>query len=83
MKFVLFAVKDLAVQSFQPVQNIAHFGGARRWFQDQVNNKETNFGQHPEDYELHEIGTFDTETGCLVECRGAVIRGKDLLNSVG
>lgn len=82
MKLCVFAVKDTAVMGFQVPQFIAHFGGAVRWFGDQCNDKATAFGQHPEDYEIHDLGVFETDTGDW-DLGGVktVIRGKDLLRT--
>lgn len=39
---------------------------AIRTFSDVVNNAETQYGRHPEDYILFNIGTFDEQTGEIV-----------------
>lgn len=82
MKLIMFAVKDLAVQAYQVPQFVAHFGGAVRWFKDQCNKPDTAFGQHPEDYECHELGWFETDGGAALfsSAPGAIVRGKDLVD---
>ena len=37
-------------------------GQAMRAFEDTVNDVTTQFGKHPEDFTLFEIGTFDDQT---------------------
>lgn len=84
MKAIIFAVKDNAVQSFQMPQFVVHIGGAVRWFTDQVNNPETPYYKHPEDYDLYELGDYDDQDGMLTRKPKAelIVRGKDLVRVV-
>ena len=45
---------------------------AKQGFKNAINNKETNFGQFPEDYDLHELGSFDPRSGKLMTISGDV-----------
>lgn len=38
-------------------------GQAMRSFEDAINNKESEFGKHPEDYSLFLLASFDPRTG--------------------
>ena len=56
-------------------------GQAIRSFSDAVNGGEGVISQHPEDFTLFEIGTFDPYTGDvqLYETKDSVANGVDLL----
>lgn len=58
MKQVI-AVYDAKAEIFtQPVFTVA-IGEAVRSFQDEVNNPQSQFSKHPEDYTLFHLGTYD------------------------
>mgnify|MGYP000615718505 CR=1 FL=1 len=38
-------------------------GGCLRMFQDMANDRNSQIGQHPEDFTLFEVGEFDDQTG--------------------
>lgn len=80
MKFTLVAVKDNAVESFQPVNTVRARGEALRGFIDAVNNPQNQqLHAHPEDFDLYVIGYFDDQTGILerVEQPERIMRGID------
>ena len=61
----VFTVYDSKAEAYyQPHYNSAT-GAAIRNFTDAVNNSETTFSKHPEDYTLFEIGTFDDGKGTV------------------
>lgn len=64
----IYAVKDLAVQAFGLPFFVRAKGEALRSFQDEVNSDKTKsaIAQHPEDYELYELGTYDEENSIIV-----------------
>lgn len=65
MLLTVFAARDLKGEAFlQPFYSI-NAGSAMRAFGDAVNDAQTNFNKHPEDYVLFEIGTYDDCTGLL------------------
>jgi len=84
MKHV-YAVKDLAVQAFGDCFLTRAPGEAMRSFQDEVNRTDgkSAVAQHPEDYELYKIGTYDDQTGKLhaLEHPELTARAKDLLRT--
>lgn len=41
-------------------------GVGERSFTDEVNRPDSNIGQHPDDFELHEVGVFNVLTGEIV-----------------
>lgn len=58
-----FSIFDSKAQAFLPPFQMATTGLAHRAFADCVNNPEHNFGHHPEDYTIIELGEFDDSTG--------------------
>lgn len=64
MKY-LYAVKDLAVQSYLAIWEVRAPGEAMRAFTDEVNRTDgkSPLAQHPEDYELYRLATYDDATG--------------------
>lgn len=81
-KYVELAVWDSAVQAYARPMYMQSVGQAIRSFGDEVNRKaEDNLlNKHPDDYELHNLGTWDDESGYHVtndETR-CVARAKDL-----
>lgn len=65
MKSRIFSIIDLKADAylqpfFMPTDKLAI-----RTFQDCVNDPKHNFGQHPEDYILFNIGIFDQVKGTI------------------
>lgn len=79
MRMYAVAVRDLAIQSYQNPFFVPHSAAAVRAFKDEVVKKDGNpLAAHPEDYELHLLGEFDTESGSFSASGIQVlIRGKD------
>ena len=70
MKLKVCCVYDRAVESYAQPMFVQHIGQAVRSFGDEVKrvHSEGNpspLNQHPEDYLLYELGTFDNDTGLL------------------
>ena len=83
MKHKMFSVHDVKAGAYFPPWFLHQVGMAIRCFSDCVNDPEHNFGRHPADYTLFEIGEFDDSTGrveaMVPESRG---NGVDFLNAV-
>lgn len=83
MKYILVAVKDLAVQAFQPgVHATRARGEALRNFTDAVNdpnNKQLH--AHAQDFELWILGELDDETGVIESKPERLARGTDVKQS--
>lgn len=64
----LFCTFDRASQSYSPPFAAPHAGMAIRGFSDAISNpsKDTDISRHPDDFDLFEIGTFDSSTGRIV-----------------
>lgn len=61
----LYCIRDRATDSYgNPMFLVAH-GQAIRSFTDEVNrqDKDNQLFQHPEDFDLYHLGTYDTSSG--------------------
>ena len=81
MIFIVCAVRDRAVDAFGRPIFVATNGAAIRSFSDEVNRSgaDSPMHQHPEDYDLYQLGTFDDGSGkfeCLEQPRMLAV-GKD------
>lgn len=64
MKYLIMTIKDRAVEAYQPIACTRAEGEAIRGFQDAINNPQNGIlYNHPDDYDLYLLGTFDDETG--------------------
>lgn len=61
----IFAVYDIKAEAYMAPFFMPATGQAVRMFKDAVNDKNTQFGKHPEDYKLVQIGEFDDNKGML------------------
>lgn len=63
---VLLAVFDLKLGAYIDAPLGAPTRGVgERDFESEVNNPNSRFNKYPEDFELHEVGTFDLVTGVV------------------
>lgn len=65
MTLIAFAIYDAKLDQFMPPFFLSTRPQAIRAFGDHVNTKGEPINRHAEDYSLHELGTFDPETGKL------------------
>lgn len=61
----VYTIRDSAAEAFMRPFFAQGKGSAIRSFQDLCNDPEHPVGQHPEDYSLFEVGSFDEVTGVL------------------
>ena len=61
MLFGIFSIYDSAIATWRPPVYARNKGEILRMFIDSVNNPQTDYGKHPSDYTLFEIGTFDDD----------------------
>ncbi len=59
MKHQMFVIYDSKANAYMQPWFLTQTAMAQRAFMDCVNDKKHNFGMHPEDYTLFNIGTFD------------------------
>lgn len=79
MKLVVCAVKDRAVNAYNRPIFVPTVGVAIRSFNDEANRKDSEMNNHPEDYDLYELGSWDDETGIYepVDVPRVVARAQD------
>jgi len=61
MKSKMFVIYDVKANAYMQPWFLTQTGMALRAFSDCVNDPEHNFGRHPEDYTLFQIGDFDDQ----------------------
>lgn len=70
MKQLIVAVRDIKGNCYGPPHQVQHLGGAIRSFQDTCEGKQQNgdptIAQHPEDFELYQLGFYDDATGEMI-----------------
>ena len=81
MKLVICCVKDRATEAFGSPMFLQAIGQAVRSFTDEVNRveKDNQLANHPDDFDLYELGCFDTDDGRFdVFVPRLLTRGKDV-----
>lgn len=66
MLFKVFAIYDSKVKAYATPFFLRETGEALREFGNLANNPKTRIGEHPEDYTLFELGTWDEDTAKFV-----------------
>lgn len=83
MIYKVVAIRDRAIDAFGQPVFVANTGGAIRSFGDEIRKPSTPerpnaLHDHPDDYDLYLIGTYDDATGELFSMRPEQIAvGKD------
>lgn len=79
MLLYMLAVRDSAADSFNTPFFVNHKGTAVRSFGDECKKADSPIAAHPGDYELFELGTFDTDSAAVVmlERPHSLARGAD------
>lgn len=80
-KHAVVAVKDSAVQAFNRPFYAPAIGAALRSFNDEVNrkDKDNTMAQHPDDFELWHLATFDDTEGTFTPELRLLARAKDVV----
>ncbi len=78
MNHRIFVIFDSKARCYMPPFFMPEVGQAVRVFSDMCNDKSHAFGQHPEDYTLFEIGTFDDREGKLLQLKASITHGVGL-----
>lgn len=65
MRLMLFAVRDVRANCYMNPFAVDSIGRAMRSFEDEVNRpaEDNPLYKHPGDFELWQLGTFDTQSG--------------------
>lgn len=67
MRMIAMAIRDRAIDSFGNPFFVVAVGQAIRSFTAEINKSGDNqLYAHPEDFDLYELGEFDTDTGLFV-----------------
>jgi len=79
----IYTILDTKAGAYLPPFYLRSNGEALRAFIDEVLNRDSQLGKHPEDYVLFEVGTFDEVRGTidLLEPYNALARGTDFLTT--
>lgn len=77
MKLFLVAVKDRKAGVFTAPQCVVRLEAGLRGFADEVNRADPNnmWFKHPEDFELHHVGSFDDQVGRVEPLGDPVVLG--------
>ena len=79
----LYSVFDQKAETFMPPFCVPTKGLAIRAFEDCVNSDTHHFGQHPSDYTLFQVESFDTDTGVMgSQCKRSIGNGVEFLKLV-
>ncbi len=73
MKHKIFTVFDVKAQAYLPPWCMPERGMAVRVFSDCVNSDEHQFGKHPGDYTLFELGIWDDSVAILTTQAGSKV----------
>lgn len=79
MIFKLFSIYDEKARAYLPPFILPERGQAIRIFTDCVNSNDHQFGKHPSDYTLFELGTFDDSSSEISRQRSAVGNGVEFI----
>lgn len=65
MRLFIFVVRDRATDSYGNPMFLVSSGQAIRGFTDEINraDRENMMYSHPDDFDLYELGSFETDTG--------------------
>ena len=61
----MFTIYDQKARAYLPLFFLPMAAQAQRTFADTVNSSDHQFGKHPEDYTLIEIGEFDDSSAAI------------------
>ncbi|WNK13329.1 MAG: nonstructural protein [Microvirus sp.] len=79
MNLYLCSVFDRATESFGRPFVVQHPGQAVRSFSDEANNKDSELGRHPADYELWQLGVMSDQDGVLSSHKERLARASDFV----
>jgi len=78
----IYAVYDTKAKLYQQPICLHNSGVACRAFSDLAKQHESPYGNHPEDFQLWEIGTYDDSLG-VIECHDQKTHLIDFADLVG
>lgn len=79
----IFAVRDTAVEAFLAPFYMPSKGAAIRAFGDTVNDPQSGFNKHPQDFSLYFLGDFDEQTGIIAPASSPehCVTGADVMHN--
>ena len=77
MMHKLFTIYDQKAQAYLPPFFMHQTGMALRVFSDCVNSNDHQFGKHPADYTIFELGTFNDETAIIENYTAQPVQQKE------
>lgn len=78
-KIIIFSIFDKKAVAYLSPFYFPQKGQALRAFEDSVNDPQSVFNKHPEDYALFELGTFDDMSG-IITSKNVPIHVEEALN---
>lgn len=79
MIYEVFSVYDTKAQAYLPPFILPRVEQAQRIFADCINSDDHQFGKHPDDYTLFQLGQFDDDSGkFLTQRNGKVSLGNGI-----
>jgi len=66
MRLIMVAIHDSKSELFSRPMCMRAYGEAERAFADVINDGQSDYAKHPEDFTLFEVGAFDDSTGVVV-----------------
>lgn len=77
----IYSLFDQAAEAFTQPFFMHNDGLAIRAFQDNINATDTNVGQHPEQFTLYKLGTYDDTNGSIEpSVPTSIALGQELVN---
>ena len=76
----IYSIYDSKSEAYSLPFYYQHEGQATRTFSDWVNDPQTPYGKHPEDYTMFAMGTYDEITGSVTQDKiTSVVNGLSLV----
>lgn len=78
MRRGLYAIYDTIAEEYigAPIYTFPAAPAAIRFFTDILADKQTSVGNHPQDYELHQLGFLQSVDPVIAEHREVILTGK-------
>ena len=79
--YIVISVKDRAIDAYNRPAFVPTTAVALRGFTDECNKTDSELHQHPEDYDLYELGVWDDQTGMcqMLEVPRVIARAQDIV----
>jgi len=74
---ILVALYDRATEAYAPVMTVHTRGEAIRSFRTEIQQKDSPLAANPTDFELHQLGTYNNQTGEITPQHEMIARAED------